>query len=57
VQEKLVEAWPKIQKVALDLPEARDVSEPEQQIELLQEEWKQLTTHTEQLHVKLQKVQ
>jgi hypothetical protein len=57
VQEKLAEAWPKIQKVAPELPEASDVSEPEKQIELLQEAWTQLTNRTDQLQVKLQQVQ
>jgi hypothetical protein len=37
VQEKLAEAWPEIRKVAPDLPEASEIREPEQQIELLQE--------------------
>jgi hypothetical protein len=57
VQEKLVEAWPEIQKVAPDLPEASNVGEPEKQIKLLQEAWTQITTRTEQLQVKLQQVQ
>jgi hypothetical protein len=47
VQERLVEAWLYIQKVAPTLPEANEVGKPEKQIELLQEAWTQLTTHTE----------
>jgi hypothetical protein len=57
VQEKLVEAWPEIRKVAPELPKASDVGEPEKQIELLQKAWKQLTTFTNQLQAKLQHVQ
>jgi hypothetical protein len=57
VQEKLAEAWTKIQNVALELPEASDVDEPEKHIKLLQEAWTQITTRIEQLQVKLQQVQ
>jgi hypothetical protein len=54
VQEKLVEAWLEIQKVAPELPEASDIGELEKQIELLQEAWMQLFNQTDQLQVKLQ---
>jgi hypothetical protein len=57
VQEKLAKAWPEIQKVAPDLPEASEIREPEKQIELLQEAWTQLATHTEKIQAKLQQVQ
>jgi hypothetical protein len=57
VQEKLAEAWPEIQRVAPDLPEASEIREPEQQIELLQVAWTQLVTRTEQIQAKLQQVQ
>jgi DNA repair ATPase RecN len=46
-----------IRKVAPDLPEASEISEPEQQIELLQEAWTQLTTCMEKIQEKLQQVQ
>jgi hypothetical protein len=36
VQERLVEAWPEIRKVAPQLPESSAAGEPEHQIELLQ---------------------
>jgi hypothetical protein len=57
VQEKLVEAWSKTRKVALELPEVSDVSKLEKQIEMLQEAWTQLANHTDQIQVKLQQVQ
>jgi hypothetical protein len=57
VQEKLAEAWPEIQRVVPDLPEASEIREPEQQIELLQVAWTQLATCTEQIQEKLQQVQ
>jgi hypothetical protein len=53
VQERLVEAWPEIQKVAPELPEASDAGEPEHQIELLQGAWTQLATRTEHLEAQL----
>jgi hypothetical protein len=57
VQEKLAEAWPEIRKVAPDLPEANEITEPEKQIELIQMAWTQLVTRTEKIQAKLQQVQ
>jgi hypothetical protein len=57
VQERLVEAWPKIQKIVPELPEVSDAGEPEHQIELLQGAWTQLTTQAEQLKTQLQQAQ
>jgi hypothetical protein len=53
VQEKLVEAWPEIRKVAPQLPESSAAGEPEHQIELLQGAWSQLAIHAENLEVQL----
>jgi hypothetical protein len=53
VQEKLVEAWPKIRKVAPQLPESSATGEPEHQIELLQGAWSQLAIHVENMEVQL----
>jgi hypothetical protein len=50
-QERLVEAWPKIQKVTPQLPEASDAGESEHQIELLQGAWSQLAIHAEHMEV------
>jgi hypothetical protein len=57
VQERLVEAWPEIQKIAPELPEVSDAGELEHQIELLQGAWTQLTTQAEQLKTQLQQAQ
>jgi hypothetical protein len=57
VQEKLAESWSEIRKVTLELPEASDASEPEVQIELLQQAWTQLATRTEKIQAELQQVQ
>jgi hypothetical protein len=57
VQERLVEAWPEIRKVAPQLPEASDAGEPEHQIELLQGAWSQLAIHVEHMEVQLWKTQ
>jgi hypothetical protein len=57
VQERLVEAWPKIWKVAPQLPEASDAGESEHQIELLQGAWSQLAIHAEHLEVQLRQTQ
>jgi hypothetical protein len=51
VQERLVEAWPEIRKVAPQLPESSDAGEPEHQIELLQGAWSQLAIHAENMEV------
>jgi hypothetical protein len=53
VQERLAQAWPEIQKVAPQLPEASDAGESEHQIELLQGAWTQLATHAEHMEVQL----
>jgi hypothetical protein len=53
VQEKLVEAWLEIRKVAPQLPESSVAGEPEHHIELLQGAWSQLAIHTEKLEVQL----
>jgi hypothetical protein len=57
VQERLVEAWPEIRKVAPQLPEASDAGEPEHQIELLQGAWSQLAICAEHLEVQLRQTQ
>jgi hypothetical protein len=53
VQERLVEAWPEIRKVAPQLPESSAAGEPEHQIELLQGAWSQLAIHAENMEVQL----
>jgi hypothetical protein len=57
VQEKLAKSWLEIRKVAPDLPKSSEISEPKQQIELLQESWTQLTTCIEKIKAKLQQAQ
>jgi prefoldin subunit 5 len=57
VQERLAEAFPEIQKVVPDLPEANKVDELEKMIKMLQESWTQLTTFTGNMESKLQQSQ
>jgi hypothetical protein len=53
VQERIVEAWPEIQKVAPQLRKASDEGELEHKIELLQGAWSQLEIHIDHMEVQL----